>query len=66
MLVRPASFSVAAGAPEATVFHRASDRAALDKHPFAALLADGIEALAAELQQRVALAIAQLDAADHA
>ena len=38
----------------------------MDKHLFAALLAEGIEALAAELQQRVALAIAQLFAADQA
>jgi len=36
------------------------------KHLFAALLAEGIEALAVELQQRVALAIAQLVAADPA
>ncbi|WP_216910922.1 hypothetical protein [Synechococcus sp. CCY 0621] len=39
---------------------------AVGKHLFAALLAEGIEALAAELQQRVALAIAQLVAADQA
>ncbi|MEA5442101.1 hypothetical protein [Cyanobium gracile] len=38
--------------------------AVVGKHLFAALLAEGIEALAAELQQRVALAIAQLAAAD--
>lgn len=50
------------------VFHRAPDRgevaAAVGKHHFAALLAEGIEALAVELLQRVALAIAQLVAAD--
>ena len=40
--------------------------AAVGKHLFAALLAEGLEALAAELQQRVALAIAQLVAADEA
>jgi len=33
--------------------------AAVGNHLFAALLAEGIEALAAQLQQRVALAIAQ-------
>ena len=38
----------------------------MGEHLFAALLAEGIEALAAELQQRVALAIAQLVAADQA
>jgi hypothetical protein len=36
------------------------------KHHFAALLAEGVEARAVELQQRVALAIAQLVAADPA
>jgi hypothetical protein len=40
--------------------------AEVGKHLFAALLAEGIEALAVELQQRVALAIAQLVAADPA
>jgi hypothetical protein len=36
------------------------------KHLYAALLAEGIEALAAELLQRVALGVAQLVAADQA
>jgi hypothetical protein len=40
--------------------------AAVGKHHFAALLAEGVEARAVELQQRVALAIAQLVAADPA
>jgi hypothetical protein len=40
--------------------------AAVGKHLFAALLAEGIEALVAELQQLVALAIAQRVAADQA
>ncbi len=44
-------------------FHQAADRravaAAVGEHLFAALLAEGIEALAAELQQLVALAVAQ-------
>jgi len=48
-------------------FDRAADRravaAAVGKHRFAALLAEGIEALAAELLQLVALAVAQLLAA---
>ena len=38
----------------------------MGKHLFSALLAEGIESLAAELQQTVALAIAQLVAADQA
>ena len=37
--------------------------AAVGKHTFPALLAEGIEALAAELQQLVALGVAQLVAA---
>jgi hypothetical protein len=40
--------------------------AALGKHLFAALLAEGVEALAAQLLQRVALGVAQLVAADQA
>jgi len=40
--------------------------AAVGKHLFAALLAEGIEALAALLLQRVALGVAQLVAADQA
>ncbi|MEA5442136.1 hypothetical protein [Cyanobium gracile] len=40
--------------------------AAVGKHLFAALLAEGIKALAAVLQQPVALVIAQLVAADQA
>jgi hypothetical protein len=45
-------------------FDRAADRravaAAVGKHRFAALLSEGIEALAAELQQLVAFGVAQL------
>jgi hypothetical protein len=37
-------------ASEPSCFHRAADRAAVGKHLLAALLAEGIEALAAELQ----------------
>lgn len=52
------------------VFHRAPDRgevaAAVGKHLFAALLAEGIEALAAQLLQLIALGVAQLVAADPA
>jgi len=40
--------------------------AAVGKHLVAALLADGIEALAAQLLQRVALGVAQLVATDQA
>ena len=57
-------------ASEPPCFHRAADRCAVagavGKNFLAALLAEGIEALAAELQQRVALAIAQRVAADQA
>ncbi|WP_198960089.1 hypothetical protein [Synechococcus sp. BO 8801] len=70
MLVSAAALAAAPGASVNRVFHRAADRAAVaaavGKHLFAALLAVGIEALAAELQQRAALAIAQLVAADQA
>ncbi len=40
--------------------------AAVGEHLYAALFAEGVEALAAELQQRVALGVAQLVAADQA
>ncbi len=53
-------------ASEPSCFRRAADRAAVGKHLLAALLAKGIVTLAAELQQRVALAIAQRVAADQA
>ena len=65
-----AALAAAPGASVNPVVHRAADRgavaAAVGKHLLAALLAEGIEALAAELQQRVALAIAQRVAADQA
>ena len=64
----PAAFAAAPGAGEHPVVHRAADRGAVSravgKHFLAALLAEGIEALAAELQQFVALVIAQFVAAD--
>ena len=70
VLVRAAALAAAPGAGGRPVHHRAADRAAVaaavGKHFFAALLAQGIEALAAELQQRVALPIAQRVAADQA
>ena len=70
VLVRAAALSAALGASVNPVVHRAADRAAVaaavGKHLLAVLLAEGIEALAAELQQRVALAIAQRVAADQA
>ena len=70
VLVPAAAFAAAPGAGEDSVFHRAADRGvvavAVGKQLFAVLLAEGIEALAAELQQRVALAIAQRVAADQA
>ena len=63
VLMGPAALAAAPSAAGHPVFHRAADRgavaAAVGNHLFAALLAEGIEALAAQLQQRVALAIAQ-------
>ena len=70
VLVRAAALAAAPGAGEDSVFHRAADRAAVaaavGKHLLAALLAEGVEALAAQLLQRVALGVAQLVAADQA
>ncbi len=70
VLVCPAALAAALGAGKDSVFHRAADRgavaAAVGKHLFAALLAEGIEALAAQLLQRVALGVAQFVAADQA
>lgn len=67
MLVRAAALATAPGAGEHPIFDRADDRgavaAAVGKHLFAALLAEGIEALAAEIQQLIALGVAQLVAA---
>ena len=67
VLVGSAALAAAPGASVNPVFHRAADRAAVaaavGKHLFAALLAEGIKALAAELQQLVALGVAQLVAA---
>jgi predicted RNA binding protein YcfA (HicA-like mRNA interferase family) len=68
VLVGAAALAAAPGASVNPVVHRAADgaavAAAVGKHLFAALLAEGIKALAAELQHRVALAIAQPVAAD--
>jgi hypothetical protein len=68
--VGAAALAAAPGASLNPVLHRAAERAAVaaavGKHLFAALLAEGIEALVAQLQQRVALDIAQLVAADQA
>ena len=53
-----AALAAASGAGEHPVFDRAADRravaAAVGEHLLAALLAEGVEALAAELQQLVA------------
>jgi hypothetical protein len=58
MFMGPAALVAAPGAGEHPVFHRAADRgavaAAVGKHLLAALLAEGIEALAAQLLQCVA------------
>jgi hypothetical protein len=58
VLVSAAAFAAAPGTGEDSVFHRAADRGAVSravgKHLLAALLAEGIEALAAQLLQRVA------------
>jgi hypothetical protein len=55
-----AALAAAPGASVNPILHRAADRAAVGIHLFAALLAEGIEALAAQLLQRVALGVAQL------
>lgn len=58
VLVRAAALAAAPGASVNPVLHRAADRvavaAAVGKHLFAALLAEGIEALAAQLLQVIA------------
>ena len=70
LLVCTAAFAAALGAGEHSDFDRAADRGAVSqavgKHLFAPLLAEGVEALAAELQQLVALSVAQFFAADQA
>ena len=70
VLVRTAALAAAPGASVNPVFHRAADwaavAAAVGKHLFAALLAEGIEALAAQQLQLVALGVAQFVAADQA
>jgi hypothetical protein len=66
VLVRPAALAAAPGCGGGC---SGRSRRLLNKqtsHLFAALLAEGVEALAAELQQRVALGVAQLIAADQA
>ncbi len=67
MLVCPAAFAAAFGAGEHSVFDRAADRGAMaapvGEHLLAALLSEGIEALAAQLQQLFALGVAQYLAA---
>ena len=67
VLVGAAALAAAPGASVNPVSHRAADRAAVaaavGKRLFAALLAEAVEALAAELQPLVALGVAQLLAA---
>ena len=66
----PAALAAAPGTGENPVFHRAADRGAMalsvGKHLLAAMLAEGIEALAGQLLQLVALGVAQRFAADQA
>jgi len=61
---RPAAFAAALGPGEHLVLGRTADRravaAAVGEHLLAALLSESIEALAAQLQQLVALDVAQL------
>ena len=63
----PAAFAAALGAGEHPVFDQAADRGAVaapvGEHLLAALLSEGIEALAAQLQQLFALGVGQLLAA---
>ncbi len=70
VFVGAAGLAAAPGPCEHPVLHRAADRAAVaaavGKHFLAALLAEGVEALAAQLLQRVALGVAQFVAADQA
>ena len=67
VLVCAAAFAAAFGAGEHPDFDRAADRGAVaapvGEHLLAALLAEGIEALAAQLQQLFALGVAQFLAA---
>ena len=67
MLMGTAALAAAPRASVNPVFHRAADRGAVaapvGEHLLAALLSEGIEALAAQLQQLVALGVAQLVAA---
>ena len=64
MLVCPAAFAAALGAGEHPVFDQAADRRVVatpvGEHLLAALHSEGIKALAAQLQQLVALGVAQL------
>ena len=67
VFVHPAAFAAAPGASVNPVLHRAADRSAVSramgKHLCAALLAEGVEALASQLLKLVALGVAQLLAA---
>ena len=67
VLVCAAAFAAAFGAGEHPVFDRAADRGAMaapvGEHLLAALHSEGIEALAAQLQQLFALGVAQFLAA---
>ena len=67
LLMGAAALVAAPGAGEHPVFDRAADRRAVaapvGEHLLAALHSEGIEALAAQLQQLVALGVAQLLAA---
>ncbi|WP_228008945.1 hypothetical protein [Cyanobium sp. LEGE 06113] len=67
VLMGSAALAAASGASEHPDFDRAADRCAVaapvGEHLLTPLLAEGIKALAAELQQLVALGVAQLLAA---
>ena len=67
VLVCPAAFAAAFGAGEHLVFDRAADRGAVaapvGENFLAALHSESVKALAAQLQQLVALVVAQLLAA---
>ena len=68
MLMRAAALAAAPCPGEHPVLHRAADRAAvagaMGEHLLTPLLAEPVQSLSAQLQQRVALAIAQLLGAD--
>ncbi len=70
MLVRSAALTAAPCPCEHPVLHRTADRAAvagaMGEHLLTPLLSEPVQPLAAQLQQRVALAVAQLLRADQA